>query len=208
MIGSRQGWLEAPYVPCPASIDHLAQKFVSLTTKKGCRVAIVPGVSTENSAGVPDVIRGEETQIIGALKPTEMQSLFVLPGAHSKWVSVEENRITQFATFMTGEIFAVLCEHSILARTMQGNADDVEWFKQGHDYAMNKNVNQVGLLLTFVRHGQKAHGLMALGHLGPAPGYWLSKASTWNGKLVLRSRPIPLSVDCPYKTAGFVLQCA
>ena len=151
---------------------------------------------------MPDVIRGEETQIIGALKPTEMQSLFVLPGAHSKWVSVEENRITQFATFMTGEIFAVLCEHSILARTMQGNADDVEWFKQGHDYAMNKNVNQVGLLLTFVRHGQKAHGLR------PAPGYWLSKASTWNGKLVLRSRPIPFGVDCPYKTAGFIHQRA
>ena len=84
MIGSRQGWLEAPYVPCPASVDHLAQKFVSLTTKKGRRVAIVPGVSTENSAGVPDVIRGEETQIIGALKPTEMQSLFVLTGTHSK----------------------------------------------------------------------------------------------------------------------------
>ncbi len=146
MIGSRQGWLEAPYVPCPASIDHLAQKFVSLTTKKGRRVAIVPGVSTENSAGVPDVIRGEETQIIGALKPTEMQSLFVLPGTHSKWVSVEENRITQFATFMTGEIFAVLCKHSILGRTMEGNADDVECFKQGYDYAMSKNVNHAGLL--------------------------------------------------------------
>ncbi len=146
MIGSRQGWLEAPYVPCPASIDHLAQKFVSLTTKKGRRVAIVPGVSTENSAGVPDVIRGEETQIIGALTPARMQSLFVLPGTHSKWVSVEKNRITQFATFMTGEIFAVLCEHSILGRTMKGAADDVHCFKQGYDYAMNENVNHAGLL--------------------------------------------------------------
>ena len=146
MIGSRQGWLEAPYVPCPASLDHVAQKFVSLTTKKGRRVAIVPGVSTENSAGVPDVIRGEETQIIGALTPARMQSLFVLPGTHSKWVRVKKNRITQFATFMTGEIFAVLCEHSILGRTMKGNADDVECFKQGYDYAMNKNVNHAGLL--------------------------------------------------------------
>ena len=95
---------------------------------------------------MPDVIRGEETQTIGALKPTEMQSLFILPGTHSKWVRIEENRITQFATFMTGEIFAVLCKHSILGRTMEGNADDVECFKQGYDYAMNKNVNHAGLL--------------------------------------------------------------
>ena len=109
--------------PAPQASITWHRKFVSLTTKKGCRVVIVPGVSTENSAGVPDVIRGEETQIIGALKPTEMQLLFVLPGTHSKWVSVEENRITQFATFMTGEIFAVLCEHSILARTMSSGSN-------------------------------------------------------------------------------------
>ncbi len=146
MIGSRQGWLEAPYVPCPASIDQLAQKFVSLTTKEGRRVAIVPGVSTENSGAVPDVIRGEETQIIGALTSTPMQSLFVLPGTHSKWVSVEKNQITRFATFMTGEVFAVLCEHSILGHTMKGIADDVECFKQGYDYAMNEKVNHAGLL--------------------------------------------------------------
>jgi 2-dehydro-3-deoxygalactonokinase len=146
MIGSRQGWLEAPYVPCPASIDQLARKFVSLTTAKGRRIAIVPGVSVENSAAVPDVIRGEETQIFGALTSELTQSLFILPGTHSKWVSVENNRIMQFATFMTGELFALLCEHSILGRTMKGAADDVHCFKQGYDYAMNENVNYAGLL--------------------------------------------------------------
>jgi 2-dehydro-3-deoxygalactonokinase len=146
MIGSRQGWLEAPYVPCPASIDQLAKHLVSVTTKNGRHVAIVPGIKTINSAGVPDVIRGEETQIFGALKVAISQQLFILPGTHSKWVQVIDNHIEHFATFMTGEVFAILCEHSILGRTMNGDADDHAYFKQGFDYAMNENVNGAGLL--------------------------------------------------------------
>ncbi len=112
MIGSRQGWLEAPYVPCPAGVEQLAKKFVSLTPARGRRIAFVPGTSTENCAGVPDVIRGEETQIIGALEPESETRLFVLPGTHSKWARVEQQRITRFATFMTGEVFATLSERA------------------------------------------------------------------------------------------------
>ena len=146
MIGSRHGWREAPYVPCPAGLEQLARKFVLLTTKKGRRVVIVPGVSTENSAGVPDVMRGEETQILGALKSANGAQLFVLPGTHSKWVLVENQQITRFATFMTGEVFAILKEHSILGRTMQGDADDINAFKQGYEYANNETANAAGLL--------------------------------------------------------------
>jgi 2-dehydro-3-deoxygalactonokinase len=146
MIGSRQGWLEAPYVPCPAGVEQLAQRFVSLTTAKGRRIAFGPGISTENSAGVPDVIRGEETQIVGALKFESDIQLFVLPGTHSKWALAEEQRITRFATFMTGEVFATLSEHSILGRTMKGNSDDIDAFKQGYDYAHDETVNAAGLL--------------------------------------------------------------
>lgn len=146
MIGSRQGWLEAPYVPCPATIDEIAKHLVSLSTKNGRRVAIVPGIRTENSTGVPDVIRGEETQIFGALDTGNADRLFVLPGTHSKWARVKNKRIEHFATFMTGEVFAILCEHSILGRTMKGSADDAESFKQGFAYAMNEQVNGAGLL--------------------------------------------------------------
>jgi 2-dehydro-3-deoxygalactonokinase len=146
MIGSRQGWLEAPYVLCPASLEQLAQKFVSLDTKNGRRVAIVPGISTENSAGVPDVIRGEETQIIGALADTTGTHLFVLPGTHSKWALVRDHRITRFATFMTGEVFAILKEHSILGRTIKSDDDDVDAFRQGYDYAFDESANAAGLL--------------------------------------------------------------
>jgi 2-dehydro-3-deoxygalactonokinase len=146
MIGSRQGWLEAPYVPCPAGLDQLASKFVSLTTKKARRVVLVPGIRTENSAGVPDVIRGEETQIIGALEATRSTQLFVLPGTHSKWAVVRDHRITRFATFMTGEVFAILKEHSILGRTMKSDYDDIEAFQQGYEYAFDETANPAGLL--------------------------------------------------------------
>lgn len=146
MVGSRQGWLEAPYVPCPAGLEQIVQKIVSLTTSKRRRVAIVPGISTENSAGVPDVIRGEETQIIGALEFTNSTQLFVLPGTHSKWALVRDGRITRFATFMTGELFALLKEHSILGRTMKSDEDDADAFQQGYDYAFDETAHPAGLL--------------------------------------------------------------
>lgn len=163
MIGSRQGWLEAPYVPCPATIDQVAEKLVALTTKNGQRLAIVPGINTMNSANVPDVIRGEETQIFGTLGADKADRLFVLPGTHSKWVRVKNNGIEHFATFMTGEVFAILCEHSILGRTMQGSADDAESFKQGFDYAMNERVNSAGLL-------QQLFSVRTLALFGRMPG--------------------------------------
>lgn len=146
MIGSRQGWREVPYVPCPATIDELAEKLISLTTKSGHRLTIVPGINTKNAADGPDVIRGEETQILGTLDSTASKQLFILPGTHSKWVQVCDNRIEHFATFMTGKVFAILCEHSILGRTMKGSADDAKSFKQGFDYAMDERVNGAGLL--------------------------------------------------------------
>jgi 2-dehydro-3-deoxygalactonokinase len=146
MIGSRQGWREAPYVPCPATIDQIAEKLISLTTKNGHLLFIVPGINTTNLADVPDVIRGEETQIFGALDSSATKQLFVLPGTHSKWAQVNDGRVEHFATFMTGEVFAILCEHSILGRTMIGSADDPQSFKRGFEYAMNERVNNAGLL--------------------------------------------------------------
>ena len=82
------------------------------------RIAIVPGLCCDHD-GVPDVMRGEETQVFGALELLGMDhGLFVLPGTHSKWVRVAGGRIESFATFMTGEFYALLRKHSILARTL------------------------------------------------------------------------------------------
>lgn len=119
MVGSQQGWREAPYCPCPASFRDLAGQLLWL---KPGRMAIVPGLTVEH-AGLPDVMRGEETQIFGALQLLGLaDARLVLPGTHSKWVRVQDQRVIDFSTWMTGEVYALLRQHSILARTLP--ADD------------------------------------------------------------------------------------
>lgn len=135
MAGSRQGWLEAPYCPCPAGFADVAAR---LAWVQAGRVAIVPGLSCERQ-GVPDVMRGEETQVFGALSLLEQtEGVLVLPGTHSKWVTAKGGRIQGFATFMTGEFFALLRQHSILARTLpqaDGELDEAA-FRRGVEHAL------------------------------------------------------------------------
>jgi 2-dehydro-3-deoxygalactonokinase len=113
MIGSRQGWVEAPYVDCPASLTALSDHLVEVPLGS---LTIVPGVATRDAAGLPDVMRGEETQLLGAVAANESGVLAVLPGTHSKWARIEHGRIVDFTTFMTGELYAVLIDHSMLGR--------------------------------------------------------------------------------------------
>jgi 2-dehydro-3-deoxygalactonokinase len=116
MIGSRQGWREAPYIDCPAPLAALAGGIVAAP---GDALAIVPGVRTRDHHGVPDVMRGEESQLAGAHDDAEERVLAVLPGTHSKWARVERGRLVDFSTYMTGELFGILLAHSILGRLAQ-----------------------------------------------------------------------------------------
>ncbi|HEY2662600.1 MAG TPA: 2-dehydro-3-deoxygalactonokinase [Caulobacteraceae bacterium] len=118
MIGSQQGWAEAPYVACPTDTDQLARGLKRLETRRG-PAFIVPGLSLTRADGVHDVMRGEETQILGALD-NSLSGLVITPGTHSKWVHIAGRRISSFRTFMSGEFYALLCEHSILGRLMNG----------------------------------------------------------------------------------------
>jgi 2-dehydro-3-deoxygalactonokinase len=119
MIGSRQGWVEAPYVACPAGFQDLARGLIFVEVEGLAKVGFVPGLRIEHDDGVPDVMRGEETQVFGALASLGVsEGVFVLPGTHSKWVRVAGGRIAGFRTFMTGEMFDVLRRHSILGRLM------------------------------------------------------------------------------------------
>jgi 2-dehydro-3-deoxygalactonokinase len=156
MVGSRQGWVEAPYVQCPAGFDEIAAALKKV--QWGGRSAwIVPGLSCRDAAGVADVMRGEETQILGA----GAEGRICLPGTHSKWVEVKGARIETFATHMTGEVYALLKQHSILGRMMEEGNSDAEAFAEG----VNRSGEHGGLLHHLF--GVRTRGLM--GELGPAP---------------------------------------
>ncbi len=149
MAGSQQGWLETPYCPCPAGFSDIAGQLAWVDHKGPGRIAIVPGLSIEHD-GVPDVIRGEETQIFGALQLLGMTEApkvtLVLPGTHSKWVTVSSNRVTDFSSWMTGEFYALLRQHSILARSLPAQEPELDAaaFDQGVSHALRSN----GLLHT------------------------------------------------------------
>lgn len=117
MAGARQGWMEAPYRSVPAGLDNLLDHAVSPRLSDArARVRIVPGLSQDDP---PDVMRGEETQLLGFLERTKlMDAVVCLPGTHSKWVWIESDRVVSFATHMTGELFAVLKDHSILRHSI------------------------------------------------------------------------------------------
>lgn len=112
MIGSNRGWVEAPYVPCPASLEDLCGHLIWAADD----AAIVPGLSYLGD-DMADVMRGEEVQIFGALATGLIPGTCLVchPGTHNKWISVSGGRVTAFRTVMTGEIFNLLKENSILA---------------------------------------------------------------------------------------------
>ena len=131
MIGSRQGWVETPYLQVPTSFDAIANALINHPDDHD--ISIVPGLAQDLPGEAPDVMRGEETQIAGAIGETSNKQLLIMPGTHSKWVLVEDQQIHRFATFMTGELFAVLKDHSILGRLMADSdqAQDDSAFRQG-----------------------------------------------------------------------------
>lgn len=123
MVGSRSGWCEVPYLPCPVNLATLAQACLPLPEALGDSalppIRLVPGLSCQNN-GIADVMRGEETQIFGALQLTGLDNAWLcLPGTHSKWALVQQGTIVHFHTFITGELFALLKEHSSLAAFCQ-----------------------------------------------------------------------------------------
>ena len=133
MVGSRQGWREAPYVECPAGLAQVAAQLLRIELTARTALHIVPGLRCIGANGQDDVMRGEETQLWGAALPAG--SCCVLPGTHSKWAWTgeggESGEVLRFQTFMTGELYALLTQHGILGRGMQFGAERPEAFAQG-----------------------------------------------------------------------------
>ena len=121
IVGSRQGWAEAKYLSCPVGIADLAASVVELPLP-GAEVLLVPGVIGKNPDGVPEVMRGEETEAMGMSNSNGGPALVCLPGTHSKWIHLDDRTIVSFITCMTGEVFGALRKCTILARIMTSDA--------------------------------------------------------------------------------------
>jgi 2-dehydro-3-deoxygalactonokinase len=146
MIGSAQGWREAPYVEIPASVDAPGHALTRVATARGT-LHIVPGLIARGP--LPEVMRGEETQVAGVVEPAATGDAWIgLPGTHAKWVRVRDRRVVGFHTFMTGEVFAALCAHTILGRTMRPAAEpDLDAFDRGVAVARSPD-GRLGVLST------------------------------------------------------------
>jgi len=167
MVGSNHGWAEAAYRTVPADLSAPGPGLTRVRTSEGVAVDIIPGLISK--VGLPDVIRGEETQVLGALaaavRATDApeEQVVVLPGTHSKWVRVVGTIVTGFTTCMTGELYALLTEDSTLS-LLAARADQPDWeaFDKGLDVASSA-AGSGGLLCTAF----SARTLVMTGALAP-----------------------------------------
>lgn len=163
MIGSRNGWREVPYIDAPATLAQIGAGLLRFDT--GCGdLHLVPGVMQRGA--LPNVLRGEETQVFGALQmcPELIErGLLVLPGTHSKWVDVRAGRLDAFATYMTGELFAVLRDHSILGRPArdEGAGSSAQAFQLGLGNARDAGAEGIAARLFTARSLYLAEDLPA-----------------------------------------------
>ncbi|MCU0826563.1 MAG: 2-dehydro-3-deoxygalactonokinase [Tabrizicola sp.] len=190
MVGSRQGWCEAPYraVPC-VPLDRAALVMAPVSDVR-LKVAIAPGLKQTSPA---DVMRGEETQIAGALRLLPgYDGVLCLPGTHSKWVHVSAGEVVSFQTFMTGEMFALLSEASVLRHGMQGGGWDEAAFDAGVSDALSKpeklgarlfSLRAEGLIAGLTPQAARARlsGLLIGTELAAAKPYWLGQRVTLIG---------------------------
>jgi len=152
MIGSQQGWVEATYRQVPADLADPTFELASVQISENRRMYIIPGVLDLKE--LPDVMRGEETQILGAIElgdaaiDNAAEQLFLLPGTHSKWATVQGRTITGFSTSMTGETFGLLSTQSILSKLIK-RTDSVSWdaFERGVNISKSSN-GDADLMLT------------------------------------------------------------
>lgn len=160
MIGSRQGWHEAPYVACPARLAQAAAQLVRVPFDGGAVLHIVPGLRSVGADGQHDVMRGEETQLWGAgLAPG---GVAVLPGTHAKWAWLgAHGEIASFQTYMTGELYGLCTKHGILGRLMRfDGAPQPAAFERGARLGLAEHANA-----THVLFAARTAGLM--GELAP-----------------------------------------
>ncbi len=165
MVGSREGWVVAPYATCPADAAEIARSMIPVDLGGGRQAHIVPGLTCEPAPGAADVMRGEETLVLGA---GVADGVVCLPGTHPKWIEMRGGEIARFATYMTGEMYALLREHSMIGRPATEPGDPAG-FERGLEAAQrNEGDQRVGLLhLLFAARAAVVSGRMDPSLLGP-----------------------------------------
>jgi 2-dehydro-3-deoxygalactonokinase len=151
MVGSKLGWVEAPYIEAPADLATLTRHLHPVPFEGNARIAIVPGVSCLER-GVPDVMRGEECQVLAVLAERRVRdATLLLPGTHSKWVRVEDAKLSAFRTYMTGELYNALTASGTLAQLMEKGDADGPAFERGLKQARDEGSGALTHLLFGVR---------------------------------------------------------
>ena len=183
MVGSRQGWVEAPYVttPCAALPEGLTK---APTQNADLRVHVVSGIKQDQPA---DVMRGEETQIAGFLaRNKNWDGVFCLPGTHTKWVHISADEIVSFQTFMTGELFSVLTGQTVLRHSVASDGWNDDAFAEGVDAAMARPERLAARLFSLRAENllkgldgaaarARLSGLLIGAELAGAKPYWLGQ---------------------------------
>lgn len=196
MVGSNLGWIDAGYVACPATRAQIA----AAVARVDSRVSIVPGVAGQSLLGAPDVMRGEETQVLGAMSLcpalAEGTQWLCLPGTHSKWIRLEAGSIVAFQTVMTGEMFAILKDHSILLRAEPDGAAGPGSFLEGVSRAAESGGGAVTALMFETRSRQIRHHMRRVdaeaflsGLLIGAEFAWAAGLGQGIGKVTLIGEP-------------------
>ncbi len=185
MVGSRQGWFEAPYRATPCTPVAPGALVMVPTQDNRLQMMIAPGLKQISPA---DVMRGEETQIAGALALlTGFDGVICLPGTHSKWVHISAGEVVSFQTFLTGELFALLSDHSVLRHGMAEGGWQETAFDQGVADALSQPEKIAARLFTLRAEGliaglasgasrARLSGLLIGIELAAAKPYWLGQA--------------------------------
>ncbi len=189
MITSRQGWIERPYVECPASAADLAKNLHQHKTASGRTIHFATGLHLHSDSLGHDVMRSEEVQVFGSLGQGAKH--FITPGTHSKWIDVDGEHITRFATYITGETFALLRNHSILGRLMTGDDINEEAFARG---VVKAQADPAGLL----------HSLFSVRSLGLFNEIAPEHLSSYLSGLVIGSE-VAHALQTRSKRAGYMI---
>jgi 2-dehydro-3-deoxygalactonokinase len=198
MVGARGAWVEVPYVECPTGVAAWRASGASLSLG-AIPVSIMAGLACVSEPGEPDVMRGEETQIFGAIARNPAlgsgQHLILLPGTHSKWALVEDGRVVSFRTFITGELFALLRDHSTLIGTATGGDEGDE--PSGFTAGLARAKQGAGLLgnLFSARASQLREGKSTEWALGYLSGVIMGYEVREGAKLMAASGPIRIVGD-------------